>query len=200
MPATGTNGSASRFDRRRTAVLVAVAGVLAALVIADYWSGGAAKRDPARVRAESAAAAGLPAEVKRMRGALLAREPIDAAYARVAVPYAERMATLRTYYTRQLAPRDIVLGALREALAQTPGVEIADAVVGVPQPRAPGVALASATVRLRSGDSQAIAAAVREIGRPSSGLVWREFSLLAAPDARTVTLTGMLQALLVEAE
>ena len=200
MLALGNRGGAGRSGRMRTAALVALAAVLAVFVIADYWGGGTAQRAPAQARAQSASTAGLLEDVRRMRGAIAAQQSIDTAYAGVALPYAERMAELKTYYTGARAPRDVVLDALREALAQTPGVEIGDVVVGVPQPRVQGVALASATVRLRSGDSQAIAAAVREIGRPSSGLVWREFSLLAAPDAKTVTLTGTLQALLVEAE
>jgi len=54
------------------------------------------------------------------------------------------------------------------------------------------------TLQLRSTDSQAMALAAREIGQPSGGMVWREFSLLAPPETKVVTLTGTLDALLVE--
>lgn len=202
--AAGSPASAPSTSRWRLAALAVAAVVLAALVAADFAGKGPLPpkpgASPARTPAPATRATDALDDVQRLRAAIRSEEAIQSAYARVALPFAERMAGLLTYQSSAAAPRDVVGRALREAVAGAGGVEVADIVVGVPQQRARGVSVASATVRLKGADSQAMAAAVHAIGRPETGFAWREFSILAAPDTRSVTLSGSLQVLIVEGE
>ena len=122
---------------------------------------------------------------------------IRQAYAKVALPYAEAMASLPTWFGAGRDPKEALERAVR-GLAADSGVEVEALVAGTPQRVAPGVYETVATVSVRAGDSNAMLRFLTDAGRPGNGMVWNGFQLSADTQARQLMLAGELRVLLIE--
>lgn len=196
---------------RRTLGLAAAAVVLSALVVADYWQGSGGRSGPSRARPAALAtapagagsntagpAAGSPGtRLSALRGALASGPQIDAAYQKVAAVYAERVAFVPGYSRGKEDPAQAVERAIRESIP--PGVELTALVLGTPRQARVGVYAFGATVRLRSGNHQAMIDALVSLANPDAGFLWERLDLTAEPEARTLSATGQLAALVIEA-
>ncbi len=144
------------------------------------------------------ATAGSPAaRLAALRGALAAGPQIDAAYQKIAASYAERVALVPGYSIGREDPARAVERAIRESIP--PGVELTDLVLGTPRQAHVGAYAFSATVRLRSGNHRAMIEALISLANPDSGFLWERLDLTAEPEARTLSATGQLAALVIEA-
>ena len=132
-----------------------------------------------------------------LRGALAAGSQIDAAYQKIAVSYAERVAMVPGYSSGKEDPARAVERAIRESIP--PGVELTDLVLGTPRQARVGVYAFGATLRLRSGNHRAMIDALLALANPEAGFLWERLDLSAEPEARTLSATGQLAALVIEA-
>lgn len=203
--------------QRRIFWLIGLAALLAAATAADYVFFGddlggsrpgassastrveAPKQPP---RAGLQAAGGPTIQALRERLAYLRRVEHSAtevrqAYAEVAIPYAETMVLLPTYFRAGSDPGAALEGAVR-GLAGESGLAVDSLLVAAPQRVGPGVYEGAATIIVRGGDSGAMLRFFAEAGRPGNGMVWNGFQLSADAQNRQVSLAGELRVLLVE--
>ena len=202
-----------RAPSRRVAWLLAAAGVLAAANVADHLFFG---EPPAAPRKNAAAAPLATAErpaaparaersrdelrqrIEQMRSLAHASREIHEAYAKVALPYAETMAPLATWFPPGSEPKAVLDRAVRQLAADT-GVEIEGLAVATPRRIGEGVYQGVATVSLRAGDSGGMLRFLSEAGRPGGGMVWNGFQLSADAQKKQLALAGELHVLLIEA-
>jgi hypothetical protein len=155
---------------------------------------------PARiVRAEAAKSpAELRQRIEHLRSLAHSSREVNEAYAKVALPYAEAMAPLATWFPPGREPKTVLDRAVRQ-LAADAGVEVEGLVVSTPQRVGAGVYQGVATVSLRATDSSGMLRFLSEAGRPGGGMVWNGFQLSADAQKKQLALAGELHALLVEA-
>lgn len=203
---------------RRIFWLIGLAVLLAAATAADYVffgddSGGSrpgassastrveAPKQPPRAGLQTA---GGPQTIQALRERLAYLRRVEQsatevrqAYAEVAIPYAEAMVLLPTYFRAGSEPRAALEGAVR-GLAGESGLAVDSLLVAAPQRVGPGVYEGAATITVRGGDSGAMLRFFAEAGRPGNGMVWNDFQLSADAQNRQVSLAGELRVLLVE--
>jgi len=207
-----------RAPSRRVAWLLAAAGVLAAANVADHLFFGekpaAAKKKAASAplakaapqqSQPSAAPARAPLSrdelrqrIEQMRSLAHASREVHEAYAKVALPYAEAMAPLATWFPPGSEPKAVLERAVRQ-LATDNGLDIEALAVATPRRVGDGVYQGVATVSLRGGDSGGMLRFLSEAGRPGGGMVWNGFQLSADAQKKQLALAGELHVLLIEA-
>ena len=203
---------------RRIFWLVGLAALLAAATAADYIffgddagssrpkAGSAAARvgAPKQPPREGLHTAGGTQTIQALRERLAHLRTVEhsaaqvrQAYAEVAIPYAEAMVRLPTYFRAGGDPRAALEGALR-GLAGEAGLAVDSLLVAAPQRVGPGVYEGAATIGVHGGDSGAMLRFFAAAGWPGNGMIWNGFQLIADAQKRQVSLAGELRVLLVE--
>jgi hypothetical protein len=164
----------------------------------------AAKSAPAAapvrvVRSErSKSPAELRQRLEHLRSLAHSSREVNEAYAKVALPYAEAMAPLATWFPPGRDPKTVLERAVRQ-LAADSGVEVEGLVASTPRQVGVGVYQGVATISLRATDSGGMLRFLSEAGRPGGGMVWNGFQLSADAQKKQLALAGELHVLLVEA-
>ena len=196
--------------------LIGFAVLLAAAKGVDYLffgddSGGSGQRggaSPTVARAPQRQAGALPrarpqsveALRKRLEHLRLVERSaaeVRQTYAKVAIPYAEAMALLPTYFRPGSDPQAALEGAIR-GLATESGLQIDSLLVAAPQRVGPGIFEGAATIAVRAGDSGAMLRFFADAGHPRNGTIWNGFQLSADSQHKQLSLAGELRALLIE--
>jgi len=122
---------------------------------------------------------------------------IEDRYGRMAVIYAERMARLHSF---QIAPGDpgrFAETRLRAQLADGPARQISVG-SGESSRLAEGVARVPVSISFTTSSDRHAARTALELGRPETGAVWEELSMIANTQERTIQVSGRLTALVIE--
>lgn len=216
----------NRRPDRRVLWLVGAAALLAAVNVVDHFflgddapglKPGRSTPPAAATAPQSTPAAAPPGAPKRIHAVVAAPQSVQVlrerlehlrsveksaaevrqAYAKVAIPYAEAMAFLPTYFRAGSDPKAAIEGAVR-GLAARSGVEVDSLLAATPQRVGPGVFEGLAKVTARAGDSGAMLRFFAEAGRPENGMIWNGFQLSADAQNKQLSLAGELRVLLVE--
>lgn len=110
-------------------------------------------------------------------------------YQTLAPAYAELVAATATTYSGDQSPKDAAIDAIKSLLA--PSVEIRDILIGETGASQSPLQL-EATLSLASADSQAMTAGLVNLGNAANGMVWKELSMAADPEKRTLQAKGKL--------
>ena len=200
---------------RRILWLAGLAALLAAANMIDFMFPGDEPEKSNRATADRAnratkgpavaAAPGTPlpsaealrARLEHLRSVERSSAQVRETYAKVAIPYAETMALLPTYFPRGANPKAALESAVR-VLAAGAGVEVESLLAATPQPVGPGAFEGLAKLSVRGGDSDAMLRFLALAGRPGNGMIWNGFQLTADAQSRQLSLAGELRVLLVE--
>lgn len=208
-----------RLPVTRTSVLIAVAVVVGMLLLLDqtgHLPGGNGAAPPSRHEASRVASpvATLPspsAEVvgtgvggwqqiatryAELKGYADAHGVIEAAYAAVAAPYAEAVATYQATYPAGHQPETGLEQLVRQHIPNH--LRLVELKISPPQPRAKGGYTSNANITVLGADSQAVSQALLALGNPDNGTLWKELTLTVDAKARSLRLEGLLAITLVE--
>lgn len=180
-----------------------VAALLAALTLYDYTVGlgnEGSEPDPAQQRllpgGEPGKVASLVDEVSELRF-LLARAPeVRTRYQKIAIPYAESVATFATFYATGETPAAAAKRQLA-GLLQAP-VKIGEVLISEADAGNRGAVMLNANLDFSSHDSAAFTKALLALSDASNGMVWKELSVTADPGQHELRASGQLTLLMVE--
>ena len=189
----------------RTAVLFAIALLLAGATVYDYTGGsGTGSHDNEYVPA----GAGRHVGVQTNRVALLAREAAElkhflayapqvrARYHAIAVPYAESVATFATLYSAGETPAEIAKKRVAGLLPKN--VEMSDLMIAQANPGDKGAIWLTASIVLSSSDSDAFEKAILVLGDAANGTIWKGVTIAGDTEHHTLRASGQLALLMVE--
>ena len=186
---------------RRILWLAGLAALLAAANMIDFMFPGDEPEKPQRAAAKREAPKASPealrARLEHLRSVERSSAQVRETYAKVAIPYAETMALLPTYFPRGADPKAALESAVRGLAAGT-GVEVESLLAAAPQRVGPGAFEGLAKLSVRGGDSDAMLRFLAQAGRPGNGMLWNGFQLTADTQSRQLSLAGELRVLLVE--
>ena len=181
--------------------LAGLAALLAAANMIDFMFPGDEPEKPQRAAAKREAPKASPealrARLEHLRSVERSSAQVRETYAKVAIPYAETMALLPTYFPRGANPKAALESAVR-VLAAGAGVEVESLLAAAPQRVGPGAFEGLAKLSVRGGDSDAMLRFLALAGRPGNGMIWNGFQLTADAQSRQLSLAGELRVLLVE--
>lgn len=187
----------------RTAALAAVALLLVAATVYDYTvkrgdsappgeAGGLVPPQPAR----PGRVAALSEEAAELKHFLAYAPQVRARYSAIAAPYAESVATFAALYPAGASPAESAKKGVAALLPKN--VEMSDFMVARAEPGDKGATWLNATLVLDSGDSEAFGKAVLALGDAANGSVWKELTIAADAERRTLRASGQLALLAVE--
>lgn len=181
---------------RQTLILAAIAVVLGGLTFWDY--AGQDQESVGVQRDADSAGESYRKRLRRLVDVVGARQEIQRAYGRIAIPYAEQMAETQTFFTEKIAPKVVVNELVRNLVAEQ-GAEVLKLQVGEPLVRGEGVFSVSASVRISTASHRAAFRVLDALADFSNGLVWRSFTLQASVQERQIVIAGELLAVMVQA-
>lgn len=179
--------------RSRTIILGGVAiALLAALVVRQ--SGGSFALPMPDLQSEQQ----LRARIDSFRRVVSARNAIDKAYFDAVGGYAEAMAGALTFMPKGGEPKSFADKVVRDTISTQGAVRNLVVSLGEATVRSEGITEVPVSVSFVSG-SQTALATVSILGMPEKGLLWEELTVAADAKAQTVSVTGRLSALVIEA-
>ena len=190
----------------RTVALAAVALLLVAATVYDYTrkpgdstlpgeAGNLEQPEPAAGARPSRIAA-LSKEAEELKHFLAYAPQIRARYSAIAAPYAESVATFAALYPTGASPAESAKKGVAALLPKN--VEMSDFMVARSRPDDKGATWLNATLVLNSSDSEAFGKAVLALGDAANGSVWKELTIAADAEHRTLRASGQLALLAVE--
>ena len=139
------------------------------------------------------------ARIDYLRRLSASREQIGRVYGDVVAGYAMRMAALDTLMPHGGDPKTFLEQLIRKELAAVEPSGAASLVLGQPAAVADKVTRIPFDVSFTSGDSAGTLAAIEKFGQAERGMVWETLVVTADPAKKTVTVSGRVAALVVEA-
>jgi hypothetical protein len=174
----------------RSMILALLALVLMGAVV---WRWRQAPETPAR------SAVDIGARVANLRRVAAAEDAINTTYAEQGYAYAQAMVALATMKRKGEPDRAFVERLLRARFDGTIAPDELTLQTGEAQPLGDGVTRVPVDLTFTAhSDRQALDTLVA-LGLPETGFAWDEFSMLSDPHARKITVSGRLNALVVEA-
>lgn len=188
---------------KKTRLLGMAAVLLAGLTVYDYTVGFGKNVPRHKSTGESMApasssgrVASLMNEVSGLRFFLAHAPEIKGRYQKIAVPYAESVATFSTLYATGENPESAARRYLASLLSLP--VKIGDVLISKTDSDDQGATLLTANLNFSSRDSAAFAKALLTLGDASNGTVWKELSVTSDPDQHELKASGQLTLLMVE--
>ena len=135
-------------------------------------------------------------EVSGLRFFLAYAPEIKALYQKMAVPYAEAVATFSTLYAAGENPELAARKYLTNLLSLP--VKIGDVLISKTTFDDQAAILLTANLNFSSSDSSAFMNALITLGDASNGTVWKELVVTSDPDKRELRASGQLTLLMVE--
>jgi len=127
----------------------------------------------------------------------LANAPqIRARYQAIAVPYAESVATFATLYSAGEDPAEIAKKSIAGLLPKN--VEMSGLLIAQNGANEKGATWLTATLVLSGNDSDAFERAILTLGDAANGVVWKEMTIAADAEHRTLRASGQLALLMIE--
>ncbi len=207
-----------RLPATRTSVLIGVAAIVGVLLLLDqtgYLPGGDGAAPPSRSEASRAAAAvplplppvdaaasrgsgwqQMATRYAELKGYADAHDVIEAAYAAVAAPYSEAVATYQATYPAGGKPEAGLEHLVRQHVSSR--LRLVELKISSLRPGAKGGYTSNATIVVLGADSQAISQTLLALGNPDNGTLWKELTLTVDPKTRSLRLEGLLSITLVE--
>lgn len=188
---------------RKTLLLGLGAALLVCATIYDYTVG-IGERSPSAGLVEKGEggaphrgkAASLASEISELRYFLAHAPEIRARYQKIAVPYAESVATFATLYPRGENPAVVAKKYLAGLLAAP--IKLGDVLISTAPGSDQGAVMLIANLNFASNDSLAFEKALLTLGDATNGTVWKELTVTTNPDQRELKASGQITLLMVE--
>jgi len=195
---------------RKTLLLGLGAALLVCATIYDYTVGIGEKSPSASLvekrvglveKGESAApyrgkAASLSSEIAELRYFLAHAPEVRTRYQKIAVPYAESVATFATLYPKGENPAAVAKEYLAGLLVAP--IKLGEVLISTAPGSDSGAVMLIASLNFASNDSMAFEKALLNLGDATNGTVWKELTVTANPDQRELNASGQLTLLMVE--
>lgn len=188
---------------RKTLLLSLVAAVLVCATVYDYTVGIGERPQPAGSIERGAGgaphrgkAASLAGEISELRYLLAHAPEIRARYQKIAVPYAESVATFATLYAKGEDPAAVAKRYLAGLLAAP--IKLGDVLISAVPNSDQGAVMLIAHLNFSSNDSLAFEKALLTLGDAANGTVWKDVAITSNPDQRELQASGQLTMLMVE--
>lgn len=142
--------------------------------------------------------ASLQAKAQSMRQIIATQESVNSAYMQAVEPYAITMAGAQTLMPKGQDPRAFLERMIRDAVTQHGPVRDLSLVVGESAARGDGIHQLRITLSFVGGDRTALGL-ISALGLPERGSLWDELTVTADPKSKTVSVSGQLVAMVIEA-
>lgn len=180
--------------RSRTMVLGGVAIALVVALGARHWG----DMLPAASWPELQSEAQITARIESFKRLVAARDAIDAAYFEAVGGYAEAMATAITFMPKGGEARTFAEKLVRETIMAQGPVRNLVVTLGEASRKSDGVTEIPLSIAFVSG-SQTALAVIGALGQPERGMLWDELSVGTDAKSQTVSVSGRVAALVLEA-
>ena len=141
-------------------------------------------------------AASLAGEIAELRYFLAHAPEVRARYQKIAVPYAESVATFATLYPKGEDPVAVAKKYLAGLLVAP--IKLGDVLISAAPGGDQGAVMLTANLNFASNDSLAFEKALLTLGDANNGTVWKELTVNSNADQRELKAVGQLTLLMVE--
>lgn len=174
---------------KQTRLLLTVAIILAALLILDDTD----------ISSNDTRPSSRTRHIADYTRLIMAEKRINQEYQTAALPYAERAALLETFVTEKIDDPGQTMETILRQLLQTFDVSIKNLTVATPEKIGEGVYWGEIDIEIISFSSNTIWNTLIFLADKQRGISWINFDLKTKQDKKSITLSGRLAMVLIQA-